>query len=171
MQVYVQAGQHNAALQQYQTCETILRKELGLDPQFETRALYKQIRKGEIKQAQVIEQNITDTPSHNLPLQLTTFIGREKEHNEVIQLLKKNRLVTLTGVGGIGKTRLSLQVGEKLLHPYPDVRQLRTFITYLRPTGGGLPQKLSTSKDPCHQSRDAGCNRRSELYSSVSFYP
>jgi len=46
MEVYLQAGQHSAALKQYQTCEQILRKELGLDPQPETRALYKRIRRG-----------------------------------------------------------------------------------------------------------------------------
>ena len=56
----------------------------------------------------------------NLPLSLTSFIGREKEQDEVINLIKKNRLVTLAGVGGIGKTRLSQQVGQKLLNDYPD---------------------------------------------------
>jgi DNA-binding SARP family transcriptional activator len=49
MRVYIQAGQHSAALKQYQTCEQILRKELGIDPQPETRELYKKIRKREIK--------------------------------------------------------------------------------------------------------------------------
>jgi DNA-binding SARP family transcriptional activator len=53
MEVYLRAGQHSAALKQYQTCEQILRKELNLDPQPETRALYKKIRKGEIKPIQV----------------------------------------------------------------------------------------------------------------------
>ncbi len=59
-------------------------------------------------------------PSTNLPAFLTTFIGREKERDEIISLLAKYRLVTLVGVGGIGKTRLSLRVGEKLLNDYPD---------------------------------------------------
>jgi predicted ATPase/DNA-binding SARP family transcriptional activator len=120
MEVYIQAGQHSAALKQYQTCEQILRKELGLDPQPETRALYKKIRKGEMKPVQVEKQTETIAPKHNLPLQLSTFIGREKEQEEITRLLKKNRLVTLAGVGGIGKTRLSLQVGQKLLRDYPD---------------------------------------------------
>ena len=120
MDVYLQAGQHPAALQQYQTCEKVLRKELGIDPQPETRALYKKIRKGEVKSTQPVGQKITVTPPHNLPLQLTTFIGREKERDEIIGLLEKNRLVTLTGVGGIGKTRLSLQVGENILNYFSD---------------------------------------------------
>ena len=120
MEVYIQAGQHSAALKQYQTCEQILRKELNLDPQPETRALYKKIRKGEMKPIQVEKQKETITPKHNLPSQLSTFIGREKEIDQVANLITKNRLVTLAGVGGIGKTRLSLQVGQKLLNDYPS---------------------------------------------------
>ena len=51
----------------------------------------------------------------NLPTQLTTFIGRENEITEVKQELESHRLVTLTGSGGTGKTRLSLQVAAELL--------------------------------------------------------
>ncbi|HKY54529.1 MAG TPA: BTAD domain-containing putative transcriptional regulator, partial [Anaerolineales bacterium] len=120
MEVYIQAGQHSAALKQYQTCEEILRKELNLDPQPETRTLYKKIRKREIKPALVEKQNEPITPKHNLPSQLSTFIGREKEQDEIINLVAKHHLVTLAGVGGIGKTRLSLQVGQSLINTYPD---------------------------------------------------
>jgi predicted ATPase/class 3 adenylate cyclase len=59
-------------------------------------------------------------PKHNLPIQLTSFIGRRQEIRKVENLLKKNRLVTLTGPGGTGKTRLSLQVAEELLEYYLD---------------------------------------------------
>ena len=45
MEIYIQAGQHNAALRPYQICERILRKKLGVDPQPEMRALYKRVRK------------------------------------------------------------------------------------------------------------------------------
>jgi predicted ATPase/DNA-binding SARP family transcriptional activator len=120
MEVYIQAGQHSAALKQYQTCEQILRKELGLDPQPETLALYKRVRKGEIKPVQVIRTAETIPPKHNLPSQLSSFIGREKEQTEIMNLLAKNRLVTLLGTGGIGKTSLALQVGHKLLNEYPN---------------------------------------------------
>ena len=58
-------------------------------------------------------------PTTNLPTRLTTFIGRETEKEEIINLIGKNRLVTLVGTGGIGKTRLSLQVGTQLLNDYP----------------------------------------------------
>lgn len=120
MDVYIQAGQHSAALKQYQNCEQILRKELGLDPQPETLALYKRIRKGELKPAQVIRARETISPKHNLPSQLSSFIGREKEQTEIINLIAQNRLVTLMGTGGIGKTSLALQVGQKLLNEYPN---------------------------------------------------
>jgi predicted ATPase/DNA-binding XRE family transcriptional regulator len=55
----------------------------------------------------------------NLPSLFTSFIGREKEQREVTNLFKKNRLVTLAGAGGIGKTRLAVQMGHQLLHDYP----------------------------------------------------
>jgi len=56
-----------------------------------------------------------DAFPNNLPVQLTSFIGREKEINEIIAALKTSRLVTLTGSGGTGKTRLSTEVGSQLL--------------------------------------------------------
>ena len=57
--------------------------------------------------------------STNLPFSLTSFIGREKEQADAISLITKYRLVTLLGMGGIGKTSLALQVGQKLLKDYP----------------------------------------------------
>lgn len=56
---------------------------------------------------------------NNLPAQMTIFIGREKEIEAVADLLCKHRLVTLTGSGGVGKTRLSLEVATRLLADYP----------------------------------------------------
>lgn len=52
---------------------------------------------------------------NNLPFQLTSFVGREKEIDEIRGLLKTSHLVTLTGSGGTGKTRLSIEVGTQLL--------------------------------------------------------
>jgi predicted ATPase/transcriptional regulator with XRE-family HTH domain len=56
----------------------------------------------------------------NLPAPLTTFIGREKEQSDVIDLITKHRLVTLTGAGGVGKTRLALKVASAMLKQFPD---------------------------------------------------
>lgn len=56
----------------------------------------------------------------NLPAQLTSYVGRKKEISEIQQLLKSSRLVVLTGPGGIGKTRLALEVAGELLGNYRD---------------------------------------------------
>jgi predicted ATPase/class 3 adenylate cyclase len=57
---------------------------------------------------------------NNLPLQLTSFVGREAEIAEVEERLEQARLLTLTGTGGCGKTRLAVQVAADLLDAYPD---------------------------------------------------
>ena len=57
---------------------------------------------------------------NNLPLQLTSFVGREKEVAEVKKLLSTSRLVTLTGSGGCGKTRLSVQIASEIQSDYAN---------------------------------------------------
>ncbi|HSJ28562.1 MAG TPA: adenylate/guanylate cyclase domain-containing protein [Acidimicrobiia bacterium] len=57
---------------------------------------------------------------HNLPIQLSTFVGRQTDIKEVADLVRQSRLVTLTGIGGVGKTRLSLQVAAEVLADFAD---------------------------------------------------
>jgi predicted ATPase/class 3 adenylate cyclase len=64
-------------------------------------------------------RSLESTPN-NLPQQLTSFLGRERELDEVGKLLKSTRLLTLLGMGGLGKTRLSLQVAADALDDFPD---------------------------------------------------
>jgi predicted ATPase len=61
-----------------------------------------------------------DTMPHNLPLQLTSFVGREAEIEEVRTLLATHRIVTLSGIGGQGKSRLALQLAAQVLKMFPD---------------------------------------------------
>jgi len=61
-----------------------------------------------------------DARPNNLPLQLTSFVGREEEMAEVRGLLGRSRLLTLTGAGGTGKTRLALQVAAEILTEFRD---------------------------------------------------
>jgi predicted ATPase/class 3 adenylate cyclase len=61
-----------------------------------------------------------DTFAHNLPQQLTSFVGRDDELDEITKLLESARLVTLVGTGGVGKTRTALQVAADLLERFPD---------------------------------------------------
>src|SRR5690242_6502331 len=56
----------------------------------------------------------------NLPVELTSFVGRQRELAEVKRLLGVSRLVTLTGVGGTGKTRLAVRTAAELRRAFPD---------------------------------------------------
>jgi predicted ATPase len=67
-----------------------------------------------------VKQKEMVAPGHNLPFQISKFIGREIELDEIANLIANNRLVTLVGTGGIGKTRLSLKAGEQLLNEYAN---------------------------------------------------
>jgi predicted ATPase/DNA-binding SARP family transcriptional activator len=125
MRLLALSGQRAAALAQYEVCCKILKEELGVEPSVETLRLYARIRDGEISAPVQAKPK-----SHNLPAQVTSFIGREKEIAEITALLGRGeaqtqpylpaRLVTLTGAGGTGKTRLALQTARELLEQYPD---------------------------------------------------
>lgn len=74
-----------------------------------------------------------DSIPNNLPTQLTSFVGREREVREASQLLSTSRLLTLTGPGGTGKTRLSLQVGAEMVDAF---------------SGGAFFVPLAATRDP-----------------------
>jgi predicted ATPase len=57
---------------------------------------------------------------HNLPIALTSFVGRTDEVTALENLLNRERLITLTGIGGAGKTRLALQVAAGVVEDFPD---------------------------------------------------
>ena len=57
---------------------------------------------------------------HNLPIQLSRFVGRKAEIKELADLLRRSRLTTLTGIGGVGKTRLALQVAAEVLDEFDE---------------------------------------------------
>src|ERR687887_340525 len=56
----------------------------------------------------------------NLPAQVTSFVGRDYEIAELTRLLERTRILTLTGAGGVGKTRLAIQTAAALVDRYPD---------------------------------------------------
>ena len=62
----------------------------------------------------------TEVDVHNLPMQLTSFVGRQAEMRSLRDALATNRLVTLTGAGGVGKTRLAVQVAEAVARDFAD---------------------------------------------------
>jgi predicted ATPase/DNA-binding SARP family transcriptional activator len=93
------------ALATYERCVIVLKEELGVSPSPEIQELYHQIWQGKITKPR------PDVPN-NIPEPLTRFVGRESEQKEIQKRLTSQdcRLLTLSGPGGIGKTRLALQV-------------------------------------------------------------
>jgi non-specific serine/threonine protein kinase len=80
----------------------------------------RQAGRPEPQQSGPSSDSVSTAPQHNLPVALTSFVGREREMGEVQQLLGTTHLLTLTGTGGCGKTRLALQVAAELLDAYPQ---------------------------------------------------
>ncbi|MFN8471153.1 MAG: BTAD domain-containing putative transcriptional regulator [Anaerolineae bacterium] len=116
MRALAAMGQRSAALAQYEACRRILAAELRVEPSAETRALYADIRANEG------ETRPSHRPTQVLPTPLTPFIGRTRELAEVDARLREPgvRLLTLAGIGGMGKTRLAIQVAVTHAESYPD---------------------------------------------------
>jgi predicted ATPase/DNA-binding SARP family transcriptional activator/DNA-binding CsgD family transcriptional regulator len=127
MRLYALSGQRYQALRQYERLGQALGRELDAEPGAETRRLYEEILAGRTLTA--VEPPPAGPPPaelagaagrHNLPRALTSFVGREREVVEVERLLGAARLLTLTGVGGSGKTRLALEVARGLVGACPE---------------------------------------------------
>ena len=103
MLTLVRSGQRSAALAQYEACRRILWEELGVEPAFETDALYQRIR------------SAGQSSPHNVPPPQTRLLGREKELQQIATHLANPdcRLLTITGHGGIGKTLLALEAARE----------------------------------------------------------
>ena len=114
MRLYALSGQRQKALRQYQQLEDALRSELDIEPEEATTRLYGEIVAGRFH----TEHPVPEAQKHNLPTQLTSFVGRQKELVELRDLLSSTRLLTLTGPGGCGKTRLAIEIASDLLGQY-----------------------------------------------------
>jgi predicted ATPase/DNA-binding SARP family transcriptional activator len=102
------------ALAAYRRARRLLDEELGVEPSEELRALEQAILRHEVPTVPKIEER------HNLPAALTSFVGRDRELVDIEHLLGETRLLTLTGVGGVGKTRLALEVAHRGLPDFAD---------------------------------------------------
>ena len=107
-------GDRNGALQQYQDCKADLWSDLTIEPSRQTQALYNWIR-GPAGEVNTLAARLT-----NLPIPISSFVGREIILSEIKALLKDARLLTLTGIGGCGKTRLAIQTSLHRLDRFED---------------------------------------------------
>jgi len=147
MRALADAGDRTGALARFDTCARILADELGSAPEPATLALREQIRAGWVAPplqattavgpaappdlaaspdpgapAPAAPPPAPAEPRHNLPGDLTPFVGRSRELAELTALASGGgtRLLTLSGVGGMGKTRLALELARSRLGHFPD---------------------------------------------------
>ena len=92
--------------------------KLGVESR--TQAVARSRELGLLNGQQIESVAVPDRPKHNLPAHITSFVGRERELEEVKSLLESTRLVTLTGPGGIGKTRLAQEAASQHLEAFAD---------------------------------------------------
>ena len=124
MRILAQSGRRSDALKYFETCRRILHTELGLEPGEETTALAERIRGGvAARPGQEVRQQLPARPrdSHQA-LPLSPLVGRAAEVMRLAGLLSdpQQRLVTITGPGGIGKTHLALVVASELRTQFTD---------------------------------------------------
>ena len=117
-------GQRELALAHYTRFADRLARELGAEPERETRELAAAVRAGRVADVSprtAPPRRATAPPIRSgLPAAVDDLIGRERELAELERLLARSRLVTLTGPGGIGKTRLALEAARAQRDRYSD---------------------------------------------------
>ena len=159
-------GRQSEALRAYGELRSVLAEELGVDPSPALRRLEDDMLQqrpelegpaapGHPADAAPVPSPPVRPPT-NLPTRLTSFVGREDDIAEVERLCAGARLVTLVGAGGVGKTRLAVEVASRVLDEHPD----GVFLVELAPLSdaGGLYQQvlaaLGVGEDDRHSPRE-----------------
>src|SRR5215212_6130569 len=148
MRLQAISGRPEMALAQYERLRDTLSRGLGTRPAASSRRLRDEIATGVFAPpipslTSAPREGSLDAKKHNLPAPRTSFVGREREMIEVKRLLAMTRLLTLTGAGGSGKTRLALEVARDLVSSYPD----RVWLVELAGLSKGdlVPQAVATA--------------------------
>ncbi|ALV43647.1 hypothetical protein AU252_22795 [Pseudarthrobacter sulfonivorans] len=132
--------------------ETCLSEQLGIDPGKELQQLYLRILRQD--PALTLDPPVLATEpaavKHNLPAQVTSFNGRDWEMIEVREMITEHRLVTLVGGGGVGKSRLAVEVAQNVLDDFPDGVWLVELPPLVQPgiTAQSLAKALSLGEHP-----------------------
>jgi predicted ATPase/DNA-binding SARP family transcriptional activator len=126
MSVYARNGQRRLALRHFEALKTQMHREIGTDPSAESKRLYEQILTGSFDAGtresaapappgRSPARARTASASHNLPVQLSSLVGREREIGELRGRMAAGRMLSLVGPGGSGKTRLAIEVAAASL--------------------------------------------------------
>jgi predicted ATPase/DNA-binding SARP family transcriptional activator len=129
-------GRQAEASDQFHRTRAALVEGLGMEPGPELQKLFKAI----LNQSPSLDVGPSvavrrERRTSNLPLQLTSFIGRAQEMAEIRRLLSQSRLVTVTGAGGVGKTRLAIQIANQLDDKYHDGVWMVELASVVAPAG------------------------------------
>ncbi|MDP9356428.1 MAG: AAA family ATPase, partial [Chloroflexota bacterium] len=127
MRLLARSGRRRQALAQFDALVSLLERELGAEPEAATRALHRAIRDSsypaETERIEAAPIAATSAPAAvgvALPALVDDLVGREREVAELRHLLGAGRLGTLTGPGGIGKTRLAIATAGTVADAFPD---------------------------------------------------
>ncbi|HLW02398.1 MAG TPA: tetratricopeptide repeat protein [Ktedonobacterales bacterium] len=165
MRLFAETGQRYQALRQYQYVRDALRRDLDAEPAAGTQQLYEEIHAGRFRvvrkllparsrdkaeplpgaNPQEALVSIPEASQSTLPHALTSFVGRVRETREIHRLLVQHRLVTLTGTGGSGKTRLALHAASGMTEAFADGIR---FVEFAALTDSSLvPQAVAAALD------------------------
>jgi predicted ATPase/DNA-binding SARP family transcriptional activator len=116
------SGRRSEALSRYERLRDQLEHAYGTHPDPQTRQLFRELLE---HTAEPVEPTVRSTGRlpdrrHNLPPSLSSFVGRLRELAEIRRLLGRTRILTLTGPGGAGKTRLAEELGRRVVDSFPD---------------------------------------------------
>ncbi len=177
MYAYANAGDISRVVSTYKRLGHGMVSELGIEPSEQTRALFESLQAGWKTGAMAPTAAPTtqgpiasadQAPAGpavprlrhlNLPRPLTSFIGREQEIEQVVGLLSSSRLVTITGAGGVGKTRLAIQVAGALA---PNYRHGVCWVDLATLTPSNLPGTQSGTEQRNRGQGTAGLSLKTE---------
>lgn len=170
MALYAMTSQPAAAFRQYQECVQVLRDELDVSPAAATTTLYEQIRLGEFEPVTGFGDLpgyagppiiIGAGPRHNLPPQVTPFVGREFELTALAEMLLDPELllVSIIAPGGMGKTRLAVELGNKLAAHFKN----GVFFVELAPIDGSDQIILAVAEAIGYQFQQNGRSQRQQV--------
>jgi DNA-binding SARP family transcriptional activator len=145
IRLYDLSDRRTLALAQYEKLRKALSEKLEIEPDPSTRSLYEEIAAGGYPPGEPTAPSVEETRvegKHNLPSPRSSFIGSESELRNLKRNLAMTRLLTLTGVGGCGKTRLALEAARELVGAYPDGVWLGGYAEY-RLAEGSTPGRLT----------------------------